>query len=484
MLDALNKSQAVIQFQVDGTIVSANENFLNAVGYSSEEIVGQHHRMFVEPGYAQSAEYDAFWQSLGRGEFQAAVYKRIGKDGREIWIQASYNPVLDSKGNAVKVVKYATDVTEETLRNADYSGQLSAISKSQAVIQFNLDGTVIEANENFLGAVGYSLDEIRGKHHSIFIELAYKESSEYRQFWEALARGEYQAAEYKRIRKDGNEIWIQASYNPIFDPDGRPFKVVKYATDITSQVIAREEGAKQATQLEENLGKILTSVGSAREESTTTAAAANETAQTVQTVAAATEEFEASSQEIARSMVSSKLEVEKVMTEALVVDQSTQKLADAASSMGNIVQMIQDIAGQINLLALNATIESARAGDAGKGFAVVASEVKSLANQVAKATDEIGNEINGMQGIADEVVSGLTGIKTSMDAVETSVTTAAGAVEEQTASTGEMASSMQAASVAVQSVNEGLANIARSVGELDEEGREMMLNLRSEKAVA
>jgi len=482
MLDALDKSMAVIQFQVDGTIVSANANFLNAVGYEADEVIGQHHSMFVEPAFASSAEYADFWDALKRGEFQAAVYKRLGKGGREIWIQASYNPVLNSSGKAVKVVKYATDVTEETLRNADYSGQLAAISKSQAVIQFHLDGTIIDANENFLGAVGYALDEVQGKHHSIFVEADYKASAEYKQFWAALARGEYQAAEYKRIRKDSSEIWIQASYNPIFDPDGQPFKVVKYATDITGQVRAREEDAQAAAQLEANLEKILTSVGSASKESTAAATAANAAAQTVQTVAAATEEFEASTREISRSMDSSKSEVEKVMSEAAEVDQSTLKLAEAASSMGNIVQMIQEIAGQINLLALNATIESARAGEAGKGFAVVASEVKSLANQVAKATGEIDSEINGMQVIAEEVVSGLSGIKTSMDEVERSVATAAIAVEEQTGATYEMTGSMQTASSAVQDVNSGLTNIAKSVGELDEEGREMMNNLQREKA--
>ncbi len=482
MLDALDKSQAVIQFEVDGTIVTANQNFLDAVGYTLSEVQGQHHRMFVEPSYAESDDYKEFWASLGRGEFQIAVYKRFGKGGKEIWIQASYNPILNSRGQVVGVVKYATDVTEETLRNADFSGQLDAISKSQAVIQFDLDGIILDANENFLNAMGYSLAEIQGKHHSIFVEPGFEESAEYKQFWESLARGEYHSAEYKRIGKGGNEIWIQASYNPILDPDGRPVKVVKYATDITEQVHKRNEAARLNVQLQEGLGNILNAVGSANEQSTSASAAAGHTAQTVQTLATTTEEFGASTQEIARSMSASKSEVERVMLEAAEADQSTQKLSEAADAMGNIVQMIQDIAGQINLLALNATIESARAGEAGKGFAVVASEVKTLANQVAKATDDIGNEITGMQSIADEVVGGLTGIKTAMEAVESSVTTVAGAVEEQSASTEEMTSSMKSVSSAVQEVNSGLVNIARSVSELDEQGREMVRNLQKEKA--
>ena len=481
MLAALDKSQAVIRFDLDGTIIDANENFLGTVGYQLNEIVGKHHSLFVEPDFARSGEYRKFWDDLRRGEFQAAEYKRLGKGGKEIWIQASYNPIMGSNGKPVQVVKYATDITAQTLQNADYSGQLEAIGKSQAVIEFNLDGTILTANSNFLGALGYALGEIQGKHHSMFVEPTYRSSSEYTQFWAALARGEFQAGEYKRIGKGGKQIWIQASYNPIFDPSGKPFKVVKYATDITAQVLAKQEAARVGALVDENLEKILNAVGNATAQSSSAAAASSQTAQTVQTVAAVTEEFEASAQEIARSMASSTAEVAKVTAEAVEADQSTQKLADAAESMGNIVQMIQDIAGQINLLALNATIESARAGDAGKGFAVVASEVKSLANQVAKATDDIGAEINGMQSIAEEVVTRLNGIRGAMGSVENSVTAAAGAVEEQTSATQEMASNMQTVSTAVQDTNVSLENIVSAIDEsnrLATEGTQLYRSLQ------
>lgn len=487
MLQALDKSQAVIQFEPDGTIITANANFLGAVGYSLDEIQGKHHSMFVESGFARSAEYQKFWDELGRGEFQAAEYKRIGKGGKEIWIQASYNPILNAKGEVVKVVKYATDVTADTLLKADHAGQIDAISKSQAVIEFEVDGTIITANSNFLGAVGYSLDEIRGKHHRMFVEPDYATSSAYRDFWAELAAGEFQAAEYKRIGKGGKEIWIQASYNPINDPNGRPFKVVKYATDITAQILAQQEAKRVGELVDENLEKILGAVGRANDQSSTAAAASGQTAQMVQTVASAAEEFEASAREIAQSMVTSRSEVATVAEEALKADESTQKLTDAAEAMGNIVQMIQDIAGQINLLALNATIESARAGDAGKGFAVVASEVKSLANQVAKATDDIGCEITSMQTIAVEVVERLTGIKSAVDSVEASVTTAAGAVEEQTASTGEMSSNMQSVSTAVSEVNESLAGISKAVEESNQfasEGTELYRSLQNDASAA
>lgn len=233
MLAAINKSQAVIEFSLDGTIQNANENFLSVVGYSLEEIRGKHHSLFVDEGFRSSAEYRTFWAKLGRGEYDAGQYRRIGKSGKEIWIQASYNPILDGSGRAFKVVKYATDITEQKLRNADFEGQLGAIGKSQAVIEFALDGKILTANENFLNTVGYTLVEIQGQHHSMFVDEKYKTSTEYRIFWEKLGRGEYDAGQYRRLGKGGKEIWIQASYNPILDMNGKPFKVVKYATDIT-----------------------------------------------------------------------------------------------------------------------------------------------------------------------------------------------------------------------------------------------------------
>ena len=232
---AISRSQAVIEFELDGTIIIANENFLNAMGYKLEEIKGKHHRTFVAADYANSTEYRQFWEKLSRGEYHTGEYKRIGKNGKEIWIQASYNPIVDADGKVCKVVKYATDITARKLEYANFQGQINAISKSQAVIEFDMEGTILTANENFLNAMGYKLEEIKGKHHRIFAEAAYANSAEYRQFWEKLNRGEYDTGEYKRIGKNGKEVWIQASYNPILNTDGKPFKVVKYATDITAQ---------------------------------------------------------------------------------------------------------------------------------------------------------------------------------------------------------------------------------------------------------
>ncbi|VAW95210.1 Methyl-accepting chemotaxis sensor/transducer protein [hydrothermal vent metagenome] len=241
---AIGRSQAVIEFNMDGTIIQANDNFLNTLGYSLDEIQGKHHRIFVEPEYAQSPEYARFWEKLNAGEYEAARYKRIGKGGKEIWIEASYNPIFDVNGKPFKVVKYATDVTESMRREADHSAQIDAIRKSQAVIEFNMDGTIIQANDNFLNTVGYSLDEVQGKHHRMFVEHDYAQSVEYTQFWENLSTGKFAAARYKRLGKGGREIWIQASYNPIFNLNGKPFKVVKYATDVTVEVEKEREVAR------------------------------------------------------------------------------------------------------------------------------------------------------------------------------------------------------------------------------------------------
>jgi methyl-accepting chemotaxis protein len=408
---AASRAQAVIEFNLDGTILTSNENFLNAMGYSLDEIQGKHHGIFVPSAERESAAYREFWAALNRGEFQAAEYKRIGKGGKEVWILASYNPVLDEKGKPFKVVKFATDVTAQKLRNADLSGQIDAVGKSQAVIEFNLDGTIIQANDNFLRALGYSLGEIKGRHHRMFVEQTDRASPAYREFWAALNRGEFQAAEYKRIGKGGKEVWIQASYNPIFDLNGKPFKVVKYASDVTKQVLTRMGNERVRAMME--------------------------------SVAAGAEELNASVREISEAMVKSKETALGAVGRVASADSQAKRLSDAAQSMSGIVEMIGDITGQINLLALNATIESARAGDAGRGFAVVASEVKNLANQAKQATDKIGQEIGGLTEISVEVVNALNAIKQEIQNVSEYVTSTAAAVEEQSTVTSEMSTSMQ-----------------------------------------
>ncbi|MEY9125286.1 methyl-accepting chemotaxis protein [Bradyrhizobium yuanmingense] len=410
---AISRAQAVIEFNLDGTIVSANENFCKALGYSLDEIKGKHHSLFVADGDRNSPAYREFWAALNRGEYQAGEFKRIGKGGREVWILASYNPLLDENGKPYGVVKFATDVTAEKLKNADLAGQIAAIDKAQAVIEFNMDGTIITANANFLGALGYSLAEIKGRHHSMFVEPSERDGAGYREFWAALNRGQYQAAEYKRIGKGGKEVYIQASYNPILDLNGKPFKVVKYATDVTKQVLVRMGNERVRGMME--------------------------------SVAAGSEELNASVREISEAMTKSRETAMGAVEQVGAADAQAQRLTEAAQAMSGIVEMINNITGQINLLALNATIESARAGEAGRGFAVVASEVKSLANQAKQATDKIGQEIGSLNSISGDVVSALGSIKQAINNVSEYVTSTAAAIEEQSTVTNEMSTSMQRA---------------------------------------
>lgn len=361
------------------------------------------------------------------------------------------SPLNDANNHRIGTVVEWSD--SDTLDNA---GQVAAIKKASAVIEFNLDGTIITANENFCNALGYTLSEIQGKHHSLFVEDSYKSSSEYTDFWDTLRRGEYMADQFKRFGKNGKAVWIQASYNPILDLNGRVFKVVKYATDITKQIELLDNVRELVDDLER-------SVNIATRQSTAGAIASEQTSHNVQAVASGAEELSASVREIAESMAKSRTAAENAYDKTMAADQSTQALTDAAKAMGGVVQLIQNIAGQINLLALNATIESARAGEAGKGFAVVASEVKNLSRQATEATDEISKEIQRMQLVSGDVVTALSSIKLSIESVREFVTSTSSAVEEQSAVAGEMSANMQQASTAVNTISANISEIASAV---------------------
>ena len=460
MLGAIDRVMAVIEFTPDGTIITANENFSAAMGYALSEIQGRHHRMFADPAYAASDDYRQFWERLGRGEFVASEFKRFAKGNREIWLQASYNPIRDNAGRVVRVVKFATDITEQQNRAIDATGQIEAINRSQAVIAFNLDGTIVSANSNFCGAIGYDFDEIKGRHHRMFVETAYGQSREYVEFWDRLRRGEFQSGEFKRVGKGGRPVWIQATYNPICNSDGVPVKVVKYASDITAMVEKRLRNDKLCGEIERDLSAIAASITSVSREANDVSSASTQASDTIQSVAAATEELTASIHEISNGIASSSRSAEEADRLTRSADASTAALTRTADQMSGIVELIDAIASQINLLALNATIESARAGEAGRGFAVVAAVVKQLAAQVTSATKTISNEIRGIQSVSGDVVLSLKSIQGAVTTISSSIATVAAAVQQQSSATSEISATMQAASGSVASIDKGIGAMA------------------------
>ncbi len=523
-LTALEQSQAVIEFNLDGTIITANHNFLTTLGYSLAEIQGKHHSLFVAEPYKSSAEYRQFWQELSQGKFQAAEYQRMGKGGREVWIQASYNPLLDAEGKPFKVVKFATDVTQQKLTNANFAGQIAAIGKAQAVIEFNLDGSIITANDNFLTTLGYSLEEIKGKHHRLFVDPEYANSTEYQLFWDALRRGEYQAAEYKRFGKNKKIVWIQASYNPIMDLKGKPFKVVKFATDITERKfnfeeilhVAQRQSEHDLTariektysgdylKVQESLNNaseifnqvlhqcvevtnhLVESVSKLKHSSTELASTAHEQSSAAEEVSANVTQTESQIQanaenaNIANDLTSQTTQIAKAGQEKMQgMTEAMQSIADSSIDISKIIKVIEDIAFQTNLLALNAAVEAARAGQHGKGFAVVAQEVRNLAGRSATAAKETAeliekssSRVKSGVSLASETSAVFKDIMQNVVRVKDLVSEIAAACQEQSKAISQVTIAMGQVSSAAESTNQQslhLANESEQLGHFTEQ---------------
>ena len=375
-LAALDRSMALIEFQPDGTILNANSNFLSLMGYTLAEVRGQHHRLFCEPGQSSSREYSEFWRRLASGEFVSERFLRRDKQGREIWLEANYNPILGASGRVEKVLKIAADISAEVRMEQEQNSLINAINRSMAMIEFNLQGEVLTANDNFLNTMGYRLEDIRGKHHRLFCNREEADSAGYKNFWAQLNRGEYVSGRFQRVGRNGQPIWLRATYNPVFDSNGKLYKVVKFASDVTEQV-QHQEAESRAARI-------------AYDTALQTDATAQQGAQVVQHTV---EVMQGIAGELNRAA------------------EGISAVSEQSEMISSIVQTIRGIAEQTNLLALNAAIEAARAGEQGRGFAVVADEVRSLAGRTSQATVEIVEVVRRNHELAQGAVNSMDASK-------------------------------------------------------------------------
>ncbi|MDX4012310.1 PAS domain-containing methyl-accepting chemotaxis protein [Aliarcobacter skirrowii] len=477
-LDAIDEAFAVVHFKLNGTILKANKNFLNIMGYSLEEIRGENHKIFCEDSFVNSAEYKQAWDAVNRGVSISADVKRVKRDGKFVFFKATYMPIKNSQKSVVEVVLLAQDITKNRLNDLYFRGQVDAINKSQAVIEFDMQGNILNANKNFLDTIGYTKDEIVGKHHSIFCEESYKNSNEYKEFWKKLNSGEFDSAEYLRIGKNEKEVWIQATYNPIFDLDGKPFKVVKYATDISLKKFAMFEVGKKIEDLTKSLQDL-------QNASTTMVKEADVSMKGSQEVSVSIEELDAAVLELSNkieNMLSSitnisntTSESEKIVLEAKEQSKESSnamlKLNEESIKIGDTIEVISQIAFQTNILSLNAAVEAATAGEAGKGFAVVAQEVRNLATRSNEAAKNINEAIGLIQNLVKNSLDSIHKIDDKIENISNISSTISSSVREQQVISNELASNASQTSQTLNQISQNMVRVSSSTSNTDKEAK-------------
>ena len=468
-LNAIDEHFAVISFSPEGIILEANQNFLNALGYTENEVLGKHHKIFCDSKLVNSKEYSDFWNELKKGTVQTSEFKRIKKDGHSIFIQASYTPIKDNSGKVYKIIKFAQDVTAKKLEDLYFKGQIQAIGKSQAIIEFDMNGIILNANENFLKAIDYSLDEIKGKHHSMFCEESYKNSNEYKDFWEKLNNAEFQSGEFLRIGKDGKKVYIQATYNPIIDIDNKPFKVVKYATEITARKNTMFSIQKNIEKLNKSLNHLSGASNSMSIDAENSMKGSQEVSVSIEQMDQAVNDLSEKIEIMLSSITSianAAANGEKIALGAKEQSKSTSsdiiKLNQESSKIGETINLITQIAFQTNILSLNAAVEAATAGEAGRGFAVVAAEVRNLATRSNEAAKEITSAIESIQTLVKNSLKSINSVDSTIEEISLMSSNISKSILEQKTISNQLASTALQTSKGLNEISNSMINVSQS----------------------